>query len=346
MRRLCLSVQPHLSSLSLSVSSRRQLAQAALPAVVDCADERSLGTLLSTSGDTPVVLLLHLAGDVRCESWMRSIGAAAAAPGARFRLGLVEVKELPQVAEALRVSQVPTLVAMRRGKVVKSLGSSSSDTAVAAFLREVGEVVVEAGVMAAADAEAQLACGLAALTGLPSAEAAKTAATALSAVLTPESGSGPALRARALAGLCRVALASTPPDLGTARELAAAARAAADSMQPVAAPGGQAAGPVPSPPEVAAAEAFVALFDSWEATRDAPADDPPAMLRHDALRLCCAEQNLPAALEAAMLLVRRHRAWRSEEARALVVRLLDALCMTSAEGAAKGRRRLANLLFA
>lgn len=280
---------------------------------------------------------------------MRSTGAAASAPGARFRLGLVEVKELPQVAEALRVAQVPALVAMRRGRVVKTLGSTSSETAVAAFLREVGEATVDETGAATTDAAALLARGLAALAGLPAPEAAKEAAAAFSAILSPEASAAPAVRARALAGLSRVALASAPPDLGTSRELAVAARTAADSVQPAAPPGGgpQAAGPVPAPPEVAAAEAFVALFELWEAAEvDAPAEDPPAKLRHDSLRLCCVEHDIAAALEAAMLLIRRHRAWRSEESRALVVRLLDALSMTSADGAAKGRRRLANLLFA
>jgi thioredoxin-like negative regulator of GroEL len=51
------------------------------------------------------------------------------------------------------------------------------------------------------------------------------------------------------------------------------------------------------------------------------------------------------ALDDALLLVKKHRAWRGGAGRALTVRFIDALGAGDAR-ADKARRRLANLLFA
>ncbi len=75
-----------------------------MPPVVDVTDPGVLNTLVASSAELPVVLLMHLEGDAACTAAMQRVGAAAAAPGAGFRVGLVEVNELPEVSCQRRTS--------------------------------------------------------------------------------------------------------------------------------------------------------------------------------------------------------------------------------------------------
>ena len=209
-----------------------------------------------------------------------------------------------------------------------------------------------AAVPSGGEAESFLSSGFEALRSLgstPETQAAgvRAAVQAFSAVLAPEAAAPAPARARALAGLARAALAGSPPDIATAKELAGSARQVAAEGPPL--PPGTPERPVPA--EVTAAEAYISILEDTlregeAASGDAAtseADASAAAAHARALQRFMAG-DADGALEDALWLVRKHRAWRNNAGRALVLRLADA--MGPDPRAEKARRRLSNLWFA
>ena len=73
-----------------------------LPAIVDVVDRAQLPALVASSHEKPLLLVLHVSGDAACAAALQVLGDALTASPDGFRLALVEVNELPDVAERLR----------------------------------------------------------------------------------------------------------------------------------------------------------------------------------------------------------------------------------------------------
>jgi thioredoxin-like negative regulator of GroEL len=102
------------------------------------------------------------------------------------------------------------------------------------------------------------------------------------------------------------------------------------------------------PAEVTAAEAYIAIVEDMtregEAASGEPASEADAAAAHTRSLQRFLAGDVDGALEDALWLVQKHRAWRDNAGRALVLRLADALGPDPR--AEKARRRLSNLWFA
>ena len=315
-----------------------------LAAVVDVTDQRVLSELVASSSTTPLLLALYSETDAASSALLTTLAQLASAPASGVRLGLVEANELPHVAQALRVTRLPSVVAMHQQRVVQSLEAPAAGDArtLGAFVRQVSALgstqpAQDGAAGAAGAAESWLQQGAVAVARALSSseeEARKSAsAEAAAAFAQALQSSDGATRAKALAGLAKAAACSVPRDLSTARELSAQARAACETS-------------VPS--EVASAEALVALVEQAESaagdTEPADTPDAAAVAAHARALSRVLQGDLQGAIDDALWLVRKHREWQGPAGRALAVRLIEAL--GEDERAGKARRRLSSLWFA
>ena len=345
-----------------------------LPAIVDVVDRAQLPALVASSHERPLLLVLHVSGDAACASALQALGDALSASPEGFRLALVEVNELPDVAERLRcaargarlsrsaaltqsgrVTSVPAVLAMVAEKVTERLSGPQVGPGLQQLVARAvsaGRALGAAAAPSGVDTESFLSAGFEALRSLGSTPEAQTASVraavqAFSAVLAPEAAAPAPARARALAGLARAALAGSPPDIVTAKELAGSARQVAAEGPPL--PPGTPERPVPA--EVTAAEAYISILEDTlregeaASSEAAPSEaDAAAAAAHARALQRFLAGNVDGALEDALWLVRKHRAWRNNAGRTLVLRLADALGPDPR--AEKARRRLSNLWFA
>ena len=250
---------------------------------------------------------------------------------------------------------MPAVLAMVAEKVIERLAGPAVGPGLQQLVARAlaaGRALGVASSPSGVDAEALLSSGLEALRSLGSTPEAQTASVraavqAFSAVLAPEAAAPAPARARALAGLSRAALAGSPPDLATAKELAGSARQVAAEGPPL--PPGTPERPVPA--EVTAAEAYISILEDTlregeaASSEAAPSEaDAAAAAAHARALQRFLAGDVDGALEDALWLVRKHRAWRSNAGRTLVLRLADALGPDPR--AEKARRRLSNLWFA
>jgi thioredoxin-like negative regulator of GroEL len=103
--------------------------------------------------------------------------------------------------------------------------------------------------------------------------------------------------------------------------------------------------------EVLAAEAYISLLEDTATPAETPGAeaapseaDAAAAAAHARALQRFLSGDADGALEDALWLVRKHRAWRGSAGRALVLKLADAL--GTDPRAEKARRRLSNLWFA
>ena len=314
--------------------------------MVDVTDAQVFGAAVASSAQTPLVLAVYAAEDAGSNALLTSLAQLVQRAGPAWRLAVMEVNELPEVAQQLRISRVPALFTLYKQRVVSSLvvspttGPAELATFVkaAAALGPGGGAEQQAAQQATADTAALVAQGWKAVTAALDAtavekrgEATTAAAQALSTALqaAPE---GPQ-RAQALAGLAMAAALSG--DAGTAAELVAQAQAA------VPATGQQ--GPTPTLPEVRAAQALLTLLEL--AKQEAGDDDGEAGAIHRRGIAAFLAGDVQDGLDDALLLVRKHREWKQSAGRATAVAMMDALGPGD-ERAAKARRRLSSLWFA
>lgn len=322
---------------------------------MDVTDRNQFPALVASSNERPLLLVLHLSGDSASAQAMQALGEALQATPDGFRLALVEVNELPDVAERLRVTAVPSVLAFVSEKITERLSGPQVATGLTQLVARAvaaGRALSRPAAASGVDVEQLLADGFAALSALGAtaetqAAGVRTAAQAFSAVLAAEAAAPPAARARALAGLARAALAGAPPDVATAKELAASARQVA-AEGPPAPPGTP---DRPPPMEVLAAEAYISLLEDTATPAETPGAeaapseaDAAAAAAHARALQRFLSGDADGALEDALWLVRKHRAWRGSAGRALVLKLADAL--GADPRAEKARRRLSNLWFA
>ena len=316
-----------------------------MPPVVDVTDAQVFGAAVSSSAQTPLVLAVYAAEDAGSNALLTSLAQLVQRAGPAWRLAVMEVNELPDVAQQLRISRVPALFTLYKQRVVSSLvvspttGPAELATFVkaAAALGPGGGAEQHSAQQATADTAALVAQGWKAVTAALDAtaekrgEATTAAAQALSTALqaAPE---GPQ-RAQALAGLAMAAALSG--DAGTAAELVAQAQAAVPAAGPQ--------GPTPMLPEVRAAQALLSLLEL--AKQEAGDDDGEAGAIHRRGIAAFLAGDVQDGLDDALLLVRKHREWKQSAGRATAVAMMEALGPGD-ERAAKGRRRLSSLWFA
>lgn len=332
-------------------SLRRSLASGTV--VEEVRESSALKALVEESKTTRgVVLVCHAASrSPTCAALLRRLDQEHGKPTRELKIAALNVDLAAGVAEFLRITNLPTTLSLRDGTFVDSVVGMPPNDELERFLDAAaapvgGANAEDAEAAAAAEEEAPdyLGEGAAALASgdVP------TAAQAYSELLKA-SVDGSVDNARALAGLARCALADDPPDVGTARELVDEAKGALPDNAGVEARADvdAAAGAVALaadlkgvPPELAAKTDA----ELEETGKDKGGGEAAAgALNALALRRFVAG-DVQGAIDAALLLVRRHRDWDDEAGRRLVLKFCDALGPQD-ERAAKSKRRLASLWY-
>ena len=284
-----------------------------------------------------------------CKTLTPRLEAAAAARRGAFRLAKlnVDAPELQAVVQQLQVQSLPTVLAVAGGAVQDVQVGVPPDDQLEALL----DALVAHGPgpeedAAAGEEEEPPAAVLAragelleALAGrappLPEGDPDVQACAALLAGLLGREGAAPADRARAHAGLARLAVFEG--NLETAAGLVAAGQEAAQG-------GGE------EVPELEALAAQIALareaggrgLGELEALLEASPDDPE--LLHEAAAAKFAAGRPGEAVDLCMRIVKKHREWNEEAGRKLALKFFDALGPEHPV-AVKGRKRLTNLWF-
>lgn len=307
-----------------------QAAAVSLPPVVEVRSEPELNAVVASSRETPLLLLVHQSSPA-CNTAISRL--AQLVRGARgVRMGVVSSAQVPGVAEALHLARLPAVALLRAERVVEVLQDANDAAQLAALVRRAAPPRP-----AAPGAGDPIEAGFAALNAGRVEDAAALFAAALDT-------SAPPGRARCLAGLSRCALATG--DAESAKELASQARATA--LEPP---------PAPVPFEVVAAEAYLTLTALAQADAEAQAQaqgaqapgaaeagpEAAAAAARSLALASFADGRLDEALDAALLLVRRHRAYDGGVGTTLAARLAEV--QPTAEKRAAARRRLSSLLF-
>ena len=312
--------------------------------MVDVTDAQVFGAAVASSAHTPLVLAVYAAEDAGSNGLLTSLAQLVQrTPG--WRLAVMEVNELPDVAQQLRISRVPALFTLHKQRVVSSLvvSPTTGPADLATFVKAAASLGAsgadqQAAQQATADVAALVAQGWKAVTAALDAKAAEARAEATTAVAQALSAALQAApegtqRAQALAGLAMAAALSG--DAGTAAELVSQAQAAL--------PPGQ-TGPAPTLAEVRAAQALLSLLDlAKQEAGDGDGDEAGGIYRRGISSFLAGD--VQAGLDDALLLVRKHRDWKQSAGRTAAVAMMDALGPGD-ERATKARRRLSSLWFA
>jgi thioredoxin-like negative regulator of GroEL len=89
--------------------------------VVDVTDEKVFGFAVASSSQTPLVLAVYAAEDAGSNALLTSLAQLVQRAGPALRLAVMEVSELPEVAQQLRIARVPTLFSLYKQRVVSTL---------------------------------------------------------------------------------------------------------------------------------------------------------------------------------------------------------------------------------
>lgn len=333
-----------------------------LPAVVEIEDEAQLEQVVASSARTGVSLVFDFYADWcgPCKTLTPKLESLVAATGGKATLVKINVDSHPAVSDQLRIQSLPTVMLMSGGRFLDTFVGVKPDQEIRAFVDKAAALADQASrnnpnptddhpatqAQPPTDPGALVDAAFAAIDadGGANDDAMISARSAFAAALDPAASAGPAVKARAYAGVARCALAANPPDVDGAREALAVAR---DMV----------GGNFPEPEEIAAAAARCELvaesgFDvdaDVDALRRAVEDAVAAKdaeAADDARHALATAQMLggdaTGAIETALEATRRGD---KERGRRLCVRLFE-VAGGKHPAAAAGRRRLANVLFA
>ncbi|WP_020179603.1 thioredoxin [Methylopila sp. M107] len=276
-----------------------------------------MADVVQASTTTPVLVDFWAPWCGPCRQLTPVLEKVVKAAAGKIRLVTMNIDEHPEIAGQLGIQSIPAVIAFRRGQPIDGFMGALPEAQVQAFIaRMIGEELPEEGADIAAEAEAALEAGDAALAG------------ELFAELLVEDPAN----TTAIAGLARARIAAG--DLASAKEtLASAPEGATD-------------------PALAAAKAQIDLAERAAAVGDlAPleakvaADPADHQSRYD-LAVGLAAAGLPKeALEHLLEIVRKDRTWNEDGARKELVKLFEAWGPKD-EFTILGRKRLSSLLFA
>jgi len=320
--------------------------------VVELGSAEDFQVALLSSLRRPLLLDAYADWCGPCKTLTPKLEAAAAARRGAFRLAKlnVDAPELQAVVQQLQVQSLPTVLAIAGGAIQDVKVGVPPDDQLEALLDALVAhgpgPEAAAGADGAGEEEEPPAAVLAragelleALAGrpppLPAGDPDVQACAALLAGLLGREGAAPADRARAHAGLARLAVFEG--NLETAAGLVAAGQEAVQG-------GGE------EVPELGALEAQIALareaggrgLGELEALLEASPDDPE--LLHEAAAAKFAAGRPGEAVDLCMRIVKKHREWNEEAGRKLALKFFDALGPEHPV-AVKGRKRLTNLWF-
>ncbi|MFH5824060.1 tetratricopeptide repeat protein [Georgenia sp. AZ-5] len=121
-------------------------------ALVADVSEATFGQTLQLSAQVPVVLLLGSSRSDASEQLAAVLESLAAAYGGRFQLARVDADANPQIAAALQVQAVPTVVALIGGQPLPLFQGAYPEAQVRQVLDEVLRVAAQNGVTGVLDA--------------------------------------------------------------------------------------------------------------------------------------------------------------------------------------------------
>lgn len=116
-----------------------------VPLVVEI-DEANFQEVLATSQTVPVVLVLVSAASLDSRGAVETMTAVARRMGGRFQLATADVARVPQLAQALQVQGVPTVVAFVAGRPVPLFQGMASEEQISEVLTELLGVAAQMGV--------------------------------------------------------------------------------------------------------------------------------------------------------------------------------------------------------
>jgi putative thioredoxin len=331
--------------------------------VVEIEDEAQLEQVVASSARTGVSLVFDFYADWcgPCKTLTPKLESLVAATGGKATLVKINVDAHPTVSDQLRIQSLPTVMLMSGGRFLDTFVGVKPDQEIRAFVDKAAALADDASrnnpnptdehpathTQPPMDPGALVDAAFAAIDadGGANDDAMISARSAFAAALDPAAAAGPAVKARAYAGVARCALAANPPDVDGAREALAVARDVVG-------------GNFPEPEEIAAAAARCELvaesgFDAVDAdsgalrravedavaAKDAEAADDA---RHALATAQMLRGDATGAIETALEATRRGD---KERGRRLCVRLFD-VAGGKHPAAVAGRRRLANVLFA
>ena len=329
-----------------------------LPAVVEIEDEAQLEQVVASSARTGVSLVFDFYADWcgPCKTLTPKLESLVAATGGKATLVKINVDAHPAVSDQLRIQSLPTVMLMSGGRFLDTFVGVKPDQEIRAFVDKAAALADQASTnnpddhpathtQPNMDPGALVDAAFAAIDadGGANDDAMISARSAFAAALDPAASAGPAVKARAYAGVARCALAANPPDVDGAREALAVARDVVG-------------GNFPEPEEIAAAAARCELVaesgsvdadvgalrravEDAVAAKDAEAADDA---RHALATAQMLGGDATGAIETALEATRRGD---KERGRRLCVRLFE-VAGGKHPAAAAGRRRLANVLFA
>ena len=337
-----------------------------LPAVVEIEDEAQLEQVVAASARTGVSLVFDFYADWcgPCKTLTPKLESLVAATGGKATLVKINVDAHPAVSDQLRIQSLPTVMLMSGGRFLDTFVGVKPDQEIEAFVDKAAALADDASrndpnpdgdahdhtaTNTPTDPGALVDAAFAAIDadGGADDDAMRSARSAFAAALDPAAAAGPAVKARAYAGVARCALAANPPDVDGAREALALA---CDVV----------GGNFPEPEEIAAAAArceLVAERDASGAHVDADVDTlrravedataaKDAAAADDARHALATAQMLrgdvTGAVETALDATRRGD---KERGRRLCVRLFE-VAGGKHPAVMAGRKRLANVLFA
>lgn len=318
-----------------SVLSHRQLSTSSTSSVVELRSTADFETLVRDASSQPapvggpVILDFYADWCAPCKTLTPKLEKLVQAAGGSVRLAKINVDKLPELAQALQVAELPTVILVHMGKLVDSFKGVVPDAQLKAFIDKavalaggsnVGGRALQDAIKALEDNNVPAAAGMfAGLVQLPEHAAAATA------------------------GLALCALNDTPPDLSLAQDLVASIRKKfpnelnkelvrkAISKVALASHGRAEDGRSP--------EELRALL---EATPDA--NDVRYELAQAMLAAGREEEAMSELLQIIKHEKRSGQVWNEGAAKTLVLQLFDSVG-SDHELVKKGRRRLANILL-